>query len=282
MTRVPLLPLFRVSLVLALAMPGTFGSAQSLSITPMLAVRTAKPGESLSFRFAVKNAADSATVNISAKLKLLHQDERGWSVPKPDTPEYRTAAKRPSLMSWARVATPQAVARKGGATLLKVDVSVPKSAKGFYCAALLVAVEPDSSVSHGVRLQFVLPLLLQVGGADKPELKSLGGFVVRSKPGDIPALSNFGLRLTNASRSSAQISGRITIQRFDGKAWKDVSDSEVPVRYVLPGAIVGVRAVIEGVPPPGSFRIRANLRLNGRTIPAIVEQVKVPRDPGSP
>lgn len=254
--------LLLLAFFLALSGAGKEASALSLLVKPMTLELAGQPGSTVTATLEVRNT-DSAEPQLAeiVSRELLQSADGGWTYDKPN--DKPTAH---SSLSWLTVSQPSMQIPPLTTTPLDITIRIPRNARGSYYAALLVRNVPKSQRGIPIVMQFLVPVLIEVGGRTNPSIaiEALGLDETTNEEGK-NVLCAWG-SIHNTGGSIATIGGHIDIFHQHGERWRRIESVEVMERRILPDATITRVGELKRHLPSGEYQLRSRLTMNGRNI----------------
>lgn len=274
--------LFCVALT-ALALVPAMSQDVGILVKPVLLEVQPRPGERVTVPVEVRSTSPSAFQDVEVRLWPLYQGDDGrFSVvdmeatPDPPPPPGNLC------LPWTSVDAEGFRIPPGEVRTVRVTLSVPSNASGFYSGALIVQTKPEARPGViTIRLRFLVPILVQIQGravTRRVEVRSVNMTPVPEAP-DAPAGTELAVALANTGESLASVKGSVRVFAMMNDRWRRVADVSLPERRLLPGGKAEVRARSEHRFPPGKYRLVADVTLDGARLPQLSRELEYVGDP---
>lgn len=285
-----------VALILVAVISGT--SLAQFVVQPMKLELTLRAG-SVYRRYegaelSLENRARTQTEYVRLYVVDLAQGEDGsWLPLDPNNPDQLAAADLAQLShysckEWLIIGkgtdTPVAV-NPLRVEKVPVTIMVPPGVRGFYCAAVVAALQPRTDVT-GVEVvyQFVVPVLIRIEDSTaypKVQLTDLGLEVRQAQEG-MQGSTYVMVSVENTGATYSHIVPKAQLLVYAGDSQRVVvRDVEFkPAEYdIIPGARFKLRADIGRALPAGKYLVRGGLYVDGKRARSLSKDIEFAGDP---
>ena len=262
--------------VTLLALACAQSQAQGFQVKPMkmdMVVPVGKVSET------TLELANTTAENLSLDVRLveLTQDKTGsWQMlsepPASDT----------SAFSWISLERNRVDMSPSTTETVRIRFSPPPNARGSYVAGI-VAEQPPQPEATGlvVRIRFLIPVILQIDGRPARQQVELSDIAMSYQAGEgsTSATTLSTLSIANKGRTFSRFRGEVQISRKVEDNWRTVTRYEIPERSIIPGAEFEVQTDMARRLPSGSYRLRAEVYVDGRRIRPLEKDLEHQGDP---
>lgn len=226
--------------------------------------------------------ANTTTDNLSLDVRLveLTQDKTGsWQIlPDDDGAD----AERATAVSWVSLERNRVDMSPSTTETVRIRFSPPPNARGSYVAGI-IAEQPRQPDATGlvVRIRFLIPVILQIEGRparQQVELADLG-MAYRASEGAIAATTLSTLAIANKGRTYSKLRGEVHVSRKVEDNWRLVTRYQIPERSIIPGAAFELETDLARRLPSGTYRLRAEVYVDGRRIRPLDKELAHQGDP---
>lgn len=279
-----------VGMLIVLIVAGSAVFAQGFMVKPMRLEMSPAAGDAGDFTIEVRNTLDRAQV-VSVGKRVLTQDTSGaWWSAAADSDEGKRLLPS-SAVDWLEVTPPRLELGPLEGKLVKVHVQVPRGARGFHAAAIVVQNEPETAAGAvGFVVQFLIPVQIQVQGPPSREKITLLGVDMKhhdytkdkrgadeAQPPPPTTLAVF--QVANEGETFARLSATMRISRQSNGQWRPVADAVVNERNILPSLTLNLITDLRRRLPSGHYKLDAELRVGGRRAGVISKEIDFVGDP---
>ncbi|MCG5538890.1 hypothetical protein [Halorhodospira sp. 9622] len=256
--------------------------AQGFNVQPMMLEAAPRPGQTIELPLRLNNTSPTGDQMIELRLVELTQAPTGsWYVVNPGSGE--GPPHDASLLDWVSLEEDSITVPAAGRVETTVNVNVPRDAHGAYFGAL-IAETPRPADAQGlvVRVRFLIPIIMQTQGRSVRQQVRIDDVMMtydvdeedRRDPTTLAKLS-----ITNQGRTYSRVQGRITVDRESNDRWRPVTRIDVPERSIIPGVTFSLGDDLERRLPSGTYRLRGELRVDGRSADILEKVVEFEGDP---
>lgn len=255
--------------------------AQNFMVQPMTMEVAAHPGRSVEVPLGIHNLAggDIGTVNLRL-VELSQGPEGAWRVIEPGSDE--DIAGHSSSLAWSSLSHDQVEIAPLEPTEVMVRLSVPPSARGAYFAGVIVESPPiEEAPGVMVRVRFLVPIIIEIDGRPARQQVVLDDVAMtyHDDPGAKPT-TKASMSVANRGQTFSRVSGGLSIEREDSNGrWRPVTRVDVVDRAIIPGVELDFGGDLERRLPSGTYRLRADLQVDGRPIAALEKEIAFEGDP---
>lgn len=254
--------------------------AQGFMVKPMRMEAEPAAGRLVELPLEIRNTAADGPRVIDLRLVELSQAKDGtWRLVEPDAGE--DLKDHPSARPWAELSA----ARVEIAPLEPASVSVlirpPADARGAYFVGVVAETPlPEDRQGVVVRVRFLIPVIVEIAGRPVRQDVDLDDVVMAhvAAEGALPTTTAH-LRVTNRGRTFSRIRGDIRVDRLADGRWRPVTTLPVSERSIIPGMTLELGGDLARRLPSGMYRLRGELSVDGRRIPAVERELAFEGDP---
>jgi len=256
--------------------------AQGFMVKPMHLDVTARPGERIERRIELTNTRTDRPVPVRITTSHLGQAEAGWQVLDGEQAVTPEQARR-SCRDWVLISPTSVTVQPTVRASVDLVVSVPRGARGFYCAAVLPTTQPrePGPGEIAVALRFLVLVTVNVLGVPARESIGLDEVEMSFVPGEegAPGTTKAGLRVTNDGETYVNVSGNITVLRPRGDGWQRVMEARIADMGIIP-AVTLTRSVDLGKRlPSGRYKLVGEMSVGGRPRGKLEKEIDFQGDP---
>ncbi len=263
-----LLPL--IVLLFASIMPA-YG--QGFMVNPMRIDVEGRPGQTLRVPLELRNTAGNRNQILEVNATHLGQTERGqWGVSNEDPGT--SAGFSVSAMDWLDI--PQDRVDIGPLEAEEVDllINIPQNARGTYVAGLLVESPPPEGQSGiSVRMRFIIPVIVEIQGRSVRQQVSISDVEMEFVESDDGASTYLTLGILNEGRTFPRVRGTVQVDKESDGRWRTVTRAEYREVGIVPGVQLALLQDLERRLPSGTYRLRADIQVDGRRVAPLVEEI---------
>jgi|GEM_PF-2004621 len=253
---------------LALLVLAGAAHGQGFLVSPARMEFAPETGDEVTQNLTIRNTSTFA-VSVTITPSLLGQTPVGLSNPldpKIRTPE--TAALRPCY-DWMKVEQDRVTVPALDRAVIPVKLTVPRSARGYYSAVLVLdSVPPVDDEDERARLtvRFLVPVLVDVQGPLARERLLLDDMSMEyhERTPLLPADSVCRVKVQNAGETMLQLQARVSVEALVEGRWYKVTDAKPFGFLILPGVTLDMPHSLGRRLPSGRYKVRTSLWMNGR------------------
>ncbi|MCC6006714.1 MAG: hypothetical protein JJU40_03455, partial [Rhodobacteraceae bacterium] len=188
-----------------------------------------------------------------------------------------------SARPWMTLTDESVVIPAGRLGTVSVRAQVPIFAAGTYTAAVLVRTREMGGADAAVRMQFqfLIPIIINIEGRpvrQNVQLDAVGMDTLADREGRLRSTAA-SVAVVNRGRSFSRFTGTVQIDRRSGQLWRRVTRYTLPERAIIPGVELVFERDIDRRLPPGDYRMRADLLVDGRRVPPLQREFHFAGDP---
>lgn len=283
-------------------------SGQGFLVKPMILEIAVRPGSSVGQAIEVRNTEDR-TASVRLSTWLLTQGGNGaWQAVARERAPSDPALAAASCIDWLRLPVTETTIGPLDSARFDLEVFVPLDAAGTHCAALLVESVPrESPGGLALVVRFLIPVLVEVRGPSvqrkvecldaRLEHRDAPGNPGRARSGargaaadgasNEPAGGPAGgaavvLDLANEGQTTALLGGGVSIfYQRGGQRWVPVTESAIEETRMIPGARFPMRIDLDRRLPGGTYRVDAQVTIDGQPIRPLRRELQFAGDPGA-
>jgi len=251
------------------------------SITPIELELTPRAGETVREAIKIINQAPEESQTFEIILTDLTQRENAsfWALEPNDVFD---RSKLSSCKDWVRLSTDSVELGPRGSIPLLVTIRVPRGARGFYSAALLVAKRPGPD-TRGVALitRFLIPILIEVQGRPmrhQVEMEDVG-MEYLTPPDASQETTIITGTITNNGGTYSRIQTLLDLKAYQNEHWLTVTTTEFKLLRILPGSRLKLIGNLRRPLPSGKYSIKGLLRVDGRRVKSLEKEIDFVSNP---
>jgi len=253
-----------------------------LVIQPMRFELTAAPGGRVLDNLELYNHDLNNNVRVELTVVDLSQLEDGsWQPIDPNSDDVDTS-KLFSCKDWISLSQQIVDVAPLQMAPVRMSLRAPPGIYGFYCAGILVSMRSVGQI-EGVALifQFVIPVLVQIPGRvvrHKVELTDVG-MEFREPTEEAPGTTLMSMSIVNEGRTYSRLLGLVRVWGLFSEHWRRITERELQVVGILPGAKLKLEGDIRRSLPPGKYKVAGWLYVDGRRVKPIEKEIDFAGDP---
>ncbi len=256
-------------------------AAQGFMVKPMRIEVPAVAGRSVEVPLEIRNTGGGEVRDIELRLVELSQStDGGWSLVEPASGGDTTATL--SSLPWTHLAADRISIAPLQPASVMIRLDVPQDARGVYFAGV-IAETPLPTDPNGVvvRIRFLIPIIVQITGRPVRQQVALKDADMTFTPGGDGVVEGTSGRLviTNQGRTFSKIKGRLTVEVLNADQWRTVTRIELGERSIIPGVTLELGRDLGRKMPAGHYRLRGELAVDGRRVPALSKEIDFVGDP---
>lgn len=262
-----------------LALACVHAQAQGFQVKPMkmdMVVPVGKVSET------TLELANTTTENLSLDVKLveLTQDKTGsWQILRDDASNDKDRA---TAVSWVSLERNRVDMSPSTTETVRIRFTPPPNARGSYVAGI-IAEQPAQPDATGlvVRIRFLIPVILQIEGRPARQQIELADLTMayRAGEGALAATTLSTLGIANNGRTYSKLRGEVHVSRKVEDNWRLVTRYQIQERSIIPGAAFEIETDLARRLPSGTYRLRAEIYVDGRRIRPLDKELDHQGDP---
>jgi len=273
----------RIPLILSVFCASCFAWSQGLFVQPASHEVSVKAGVTYELPLILRNNQSDIPNTVEISALYLQQSLGGFEAIEVEKITPEVLRSFPSCLPWMRLPnqtrlTLQPLDQQN----LSIRMSVPASARGFYCAALIVASQkPQPETKLKVVLRFVIPILVHVeAGVSKK-----GGTVQDASAAFTPSAQTHpagtvvACMVKNTGDALARFSGRGDVFQVRNGRKRRVISATFEERRIIPNATVALNFLSLNRLPSGPYRFEGVISMEGQRLPDFQKEIVVQGDP---
>ncbi len=257
---------------------------QGFMVKPMRLEVTPRAGQALELQISVRNTTNTPNSVLVSAAELV-QSEQGGFVPlslvqekeKVDTSRMR------SCLAWLSVGPDTLDIPPMEDRSVNVRLKVPFGVRGTYSACVTVRTKPPRPEPRKIPIvvHFVIPVIVTVQGSPAREnisLTDIGLEYVEATEAN-PATTQVYMRVNNQGETYARLAGKVALMYQTRGRWRVLSNVAVRGCPSIPGFAIKLTGDTKRRLPSGTYRLSANLVVNGRSKTRMEKEVEFAGDP---
>jgi len=253
-----------------------------LVIQPMRFELSASPGGRILDNLELYNHSPSSNVRVELTVADLSQLEDGtWETIDPNSDDVDTS-KLFSCKDWIGFSQQTVDVAPMQMVSVQIFLKAPAGVYGFYSAGIVVKMRSIGEIEGvGLIFHFVIPVLVQIPGRvvqHKIELTDVG-MEFRESTGEAPSTTLISMSIVNEGRTYSRLMGLVRVWGLFSEHWRKITERELQVGGILPGAKLKLEGDIRRSLPPGKYKIAGWLYVDGRRVKPIEKEIDFAGDP---
>ena len=210
-------------------------------------------------------------------LDLTQSQDGSWEMVEPGS-NFDTS-KLSSCKDWIKLGADTVQLRPMTILPLRLEIRVPRAARGFYGAVIHAAMKPTVRVVQGraitLAVHMLIPVLVQIEGWAPPHKVELTdvGMKFREQVGEEPASSVVTLNVTNNGGTYSRLKGKVRVSVLSGDNWRRITEADFLDCSIIPGVKLTLEHDIERSLPSGKCRLEGALFVDGRRTKPIEKEI---------
>lgn len=261
-------------------------------VRPMKIELAARAGRTAEETIELRSLDDKRFVTLDLKLVELGQTEDAyWEVIEtgPNTEpnaEPNTITSNPrSCREWIKLSADSIRIDPLGVKTVKLKITPRSGLGGFYYAGLCVQTRSASNLTQGIPIvtRILIPVLFEMQGRTVRQKINLTdiGMEFRPQTGEKPATSILLMGISNEGSTYSRLKNSVKIQNFLNGYWRDIMEVEHEEVGILPGVSLKLKDDVGKSLPPGKYKLKGNLYVDGRRIKPIEKEIDFAGDPNA-
>ncbi len=240
--------------------------ALGFTVNPMTVNCSPQPDTHLEQTLTLLNTQQEGVQSVEVRLLELTQSPEGvWQAADPKSGPAPSSTR--SCLSWVSVSSDVVKVDPLQTAGITIKIDVPRSAFGFYGAALAAQTRSDPN-AKGVAtvVRFLIPILLEVQGRSAQQLVELAdtGMVFREGNKDKPGSTLLSMTVTNSGMTLARVGGETALFHLIGGQWRRIFSATFEDHGIIPGITVTRTSDLERRLPSGHYKLESTMHAGGR------------------
>jgi len=265
-------------------------SARTMEFTvrPMKVELAARAGRTAEEIIEIRSLDDKRFVTLDLKLVELGQTEDAyWEVIEAGpNAEPNTITSNPrSCREWIKLSADSVRIDPLGVKTVKLKIIPRANLGGFYYAGLCVQTRPAPDITQGIPVvtRILIPVLFEVQGRTVRQKINLTdiGMEFRPQMEEKPATSILLVGIANEGSTYSRLKSSAKVQNFLNGYWRDITEVEHEEVGILPGTSLKLKDDVGKSLPPGKYKLKGNLYVDGRRIKPIEKEIDFAGDPNA-
>jgi hypothetical protein len=247
----------------------------------------ARPGQTAEETIEIRNLEDRFST-LDLKLVEMGQTEDAyWQVIEagPNAEPNAGTSNPYSCREWIKLSANSVRIEPVGMKTVKLKITPRANIGGFYYAGLCVQTRPAPNITQGIPVvtRFLIPVIFEAQGRTVRQKISLTDIGMRFRPGfeERLATSILWVGITNEGRTYSRLKSSARIQSFMGGHWRDIAKIQHMEVGILPGIGLKLKDDVGKSLPPGKYRLRGDLYVDGRRTKPIEKEIDFAGDPNA-
>jgi hypothetical protein len=215
-------------------------------------------------------------------VDLTQWEDGQWRIIEPDDTDFDKSGLS-SCKDWISLANNYVQIPPVNAARVKINIKVPIRTRGFYVAGIIASVRPrpDQLGNFGVRVRFLVPVLIEVQGRPmRHEIKLKKMELESIQPlRENPATTHVIMSIDNNGGTRSSLKGFAQIKGFLNGHWREITTAEFNATAINPGSKLKLRANIGRTLPPAKYKVGGWLYVDGRRDQRITDEIDFAGDP---
>jgi hypothetical protein len=245
---------------------------------PMKLELSPRAGDTVRTDLQLQNISAAESHVISFRVLDLTQAQDGdWEMIEPGS-NFDTS-KLSSCKDWIKLGADTVQLRPMTIVPVRFEMRVPRSARGFFGAAIHAAMKPTPKVVQGrvvnLAINMLVPVLVQIEGWAPPHKVELTDLAMRFKEqvGEEPASSIVTLGIANNGGTYSRLKGKVRVSAISGETSRRITEAEFRDCSIIPGVKLSLESDIERSLPSGKYKLEGALFVDGRRTKAIEKDI---------
>lgn len=258
------------------------------TVRPMKVELAARPGQTAEEVIEIRSLEDKRFSTLDLKLVELGQTEDAyWHVIEAESNvEPNTGTSNPySCREWIKLSADSVRIEPLGVKTVKLKITPRANKGGFYYAGLCVQTRPAPDIAQGIPVvtRFLIPVLFEAQGRTVRQKIGLTdvGMEFRPRFEEQPATSILWVGIENEGRTYSRLKSSARIQNFLGGHWRDITKVEHGEVGILPGISLKLKDDVGKSLPPGKYRLKSDLYVDGLRTKPIEKEIDFAGDPNA-
>ncbi len=257
---------------------------QGFMVKPMKMEIQSRAGQSVEKILELRNTTANETLILDLKLMELTQGKTGawWLI---DPGSNIDTSNLHSCLKWIELSAQSVEVKPLEMVPVKINVRIPRSARGFYAAALIAQTKPsepkEGRIRIGIVIRFLIPILVEIQGRpvrQKIELSDADlEFFEQSE--ENPATTIVSMNITNKGGTYSRLKGNLNVMWQTGEYWQRVTSADFPEVGIIPGIELNLKSDLERRLPSGKYKLTGTLYVDGRPIKPFIKEIEFVGDP---
>jgi len=254
---------------------------QGFMVEPMKMEFTLRAGQTIEEVLQLRNTGGQNTKTLDLKLMELTQSETGaWWVIEPGSNV--DTSHLSSCLEWIKLSAESVEVKPLEMVPVKVNLRVPRRARGFYAAALTAQTKPKRD-TKGITIvfRFLIPILVEIQGRPARQKIELGDasmqFLEQSQKNSATTLVS--MNIVNKGGTYSRLKGNVNVMWQVGENWQRVTSAEFREVGIIPGVKLNLESDLKRRLPSGEYRLKGTAYVDGRRIRPLVKEIEFVGDP---
>ncbi|MHC4122474.1 MAG: hypothetical protein ACYSSI_02785 [Planctomycetota bacterium] len=250
-------------------------------VKPLKIELSARPGKTAQEVIELRNLETDRFRILDLRLVELEQTEEAyWRVieaePNKDT------SNPYSCLKWIKLSANSVRIDPLGMKTVTLKIKAQPNARGFYYAGMTVQTRPSLNVSGiPVVARILVPIIFEVQSRAVLQKINLTDIGVEFQPqsGEKKATTILSMRVANEGRTYSRLTGNAKVQNLLGGYWRDITEVMYREVGILPGMNLKLKGDVGRSLPPGKYKLKGKLYVDGRRVKPIETEVSFGGDP---
>jgi hypothetical protein len=215
-------------------------------------------------------------------VDIAQFEDGQWQIIEPNDTTFDRSGLS-SCKSWISLGDAYVPIDPMNSARVKVDIEVPIRTRGFYAAGITASVRPrpDLLANFGVRVRFLIPVLIDVQGRPMRhdvKLKKMDLEPVKAYR-ENPASTLVTMSIDNNGGTRSHLKGFAQIKAFLDGHWREITTAEFTATSIIPGSKLKLKTNIGRTLPPAKYKVGGWLYVDGRRDQRITTELDFAGDP---
>jgi len=215
-------------------------------------------------------------------VDIAQFEDGQWQIIEPNDTTF-DRSKLSSCKSWISLGDAYVSIDPMNSARVKVNIKVPIRTRGFYAAGITASVRPrpDLLANFGVRVRFLIPVLIDVQGRPMRhdvKLKKMDLEPVKAYR-ENPASTLVTMSIDNNGGTRSHLKGFAQIKAFLDGHWREITTAEFTATSIIPGSKLKLKTNIGRTLPPAKYKVGGWLYVDGRRDQRITTELDFAGDP---
>ncbi len=257
-------------------------------VRPMKVELATRAGRTAEETIEIRSLDDKRFVTLDLKLVELGQTEDAyWKVIEAGSnaePNTITSNSR-SCREWIKLSADSVRIDPLGVKTVKLKITPRTGIGGFYYAGLCVQTRSASNLTQGIPVvtRILIPVLFEIQGRTvRQKINPTDiGMEFRPQAGEKPATPILLMGIANEGSTYSRLKSSVKVQSFLNGHWRDITEVEHEEVGILPGVSLKLKDDVGKSLPPGKYKLKGNLYVDGRRTKPIEKEIDFAGDPNA-
>jgi hypothetical protein len=261
-------------------------------VRPMKVELAVRAGRTADETIEIRSLDNKRFMTLDLKLVELGQTEDAyWAVidtgrnTEPNAEPNTITSNPRSCREWIKLSADSVRIDPLGVKTVKLKIAPRAGVGGFYYAGLCVQTRPALNITQGIPViaRILIPVLFEMQGRTVRQKINLTDIGMESRPQieEKPATSILLVGIANEGSTYSRLKSSAKVQSFLNGHWRDITEVEHEEVGILPGVSLKLKDDVGKSLPPGKYKLKGNLYVDGRRIKPIEKEIDFAGDPNA-